>query len=112
MSAGLGRIVDDFDDHENILQAVRMLYQHYCPDTLTNTIESPTIRVALLGLSSMPRLPIVNYVGLVLAPYVCTDAHPILSTQRPGATDSSGEARKHSMSFEYFVEAYRSSEMG
>lgn len=54
----LGQVVDYFDGRENMLQAVQRLHKYY---------GKPS-RIALLGSGSEPRLPVVTYVGLVLAP--------------------------------------------
>lgn len=71
----LGRVVDYFDNHEIMSQAVRKLDQHYRHDVgysggndPDDSVSSLAINVALLGSSSAPNLPVVDYVGLVLAP--------------------------------------------
>lgn len=54
----LGQVVDYFDSREKMLQAVQRLHKYY---------GKPS-RIALLGSGSDPRLPVVRYVGVVLAP--------------------------------------------
>ena len=70
----LGHVVDYFDNYEAMSEAVHTLQKIYCGfeqsgDTL------PSIRVALLGSgATVPFLPIVNYVGIVLAPCISKDS--------------------------------------
>lgn len=54
----LGQAVDYFDSREEMFQAVQRLHKYY---------GKPS-RIALLGSGSYPRLPVVKYVGVVLAP--------------------------------------------
>ncbi|KAI0454251.1 hypothetical protein F5B21DRAFT_476434 [Xylaria acuta] len=72
----LGRAVDYFPSHDQFMDAVDRLEKYY-----GNTIDDgkdrklvidksfSTLKVALLGSSSPPNLPVVQFVGLVVARY-------------------------------------------
>lgn len=60
----LGQVVEYIDGRESMLDVVKTLNVHY---------NSGIVKVALLGSSSSPKLPAVDYVGLVLAPYETID---------------------------------------
>ena len=64
----LGRVVDYFNDHESLSEAVHKLHEFYGRDIRYSGHTSLRMKVALLGSSSAPNLPVVNYVGLVLVP--------------------------------------------
>lgn len=68
-----GRVVDYFGDLETMSQAVEALEQHYHQNRGFAGSEDPEydsscLRIALLGSSYRVNLPVVDYVGLVLAP--------------------------------------------
>lgn len=68
-----GRVVDYFDDLESMSQAVEALEQHYHQNrgfagSRDPGYDSSCLRIALLGSSYRVNLPVVDYVGLVLAP--------------------------------------------
>jgi Heterokaryon incompatibility protein (HET) len=64
----LGHVVDYFDDREGCSRAVQRLHEYYGRDIRYYDHTSSRAKVALLGSSSAPNLPVVDYVGVVLAP--------------------------------------------
>lgn len=74
-NAVLGRGTEYFQTHESMFHAVKLLQDYYC--NVKMAPGSPALQVALLGSGAhVPNLPIVRYVGLVLA----------LSPSTPGAS--------------------------
>ncbi|KAI5920637.1 hypothetical protein F4810DRAFT_407054 [Camillea tinctor] len=71
----LSNIVDYFPDRQSMEDSVKKLYQYYKPsgayvrESSTRQYDtSSSIKIALLASTSFPNLPVVDYVGIVLAP--------------------------------------------
>ncbi|KAI1741438.1 hypothetical protein F4680DRAFT_415413 [Xylaria scruposa] len=63
----LGHVVDYFDSHEELMEAIDRLEGYY-GETMDGD-KSAALKVALLGSSSPPNLPVINYIALVIAPF-------------------------------------------
>lgn len=63
----LGNVVDYFKDHESMSSAVQLLHVVYC-GTTNSCVNFSKLQVALLGSgSTVPFIPVEDYVGLVVA---------------------------------------------
>lgn len=78
--SALMEIIDYFPDRQSMLNSVRSLYQYY--QTVSGWVErnsirrhnvSALIKIALLASASPHNLPVVDYVGIVLAPSLTTE---------------------------------------
>ncbi|KAI0548661.1 hypothetical protein F4679DRAFT_549669 [Xylaria curta] len=64
----LGYVVDYFNSHEELMEAINRLEGYY-GEAMSGDKSSTALKVALLGSSSPPNLPVINYIALVIAPF-------------------------------------------